>query len=144
VRWSERRSSFGFIEAVLYVSSSVRDTDFTAKLVGVAPNMRALLLNDGLLGARFREGLSKKTWMSPEGVYEVRIDLHATSNEYTKGHSNRLEVSSSNSPRNERTLNTGGNNFDESEGVVARNTVHRSARYPSHLLLPVVPGNPEP
>src|SRR5215510_6401552 len=111
------------MEAVLYVSSSVRDTDFTAKLVAVAPNMRALLLNDGLLGARLREG-SKKTWMSPAGVHGVRIDLHAMSNEFTKGHSTRLEVSSSNFPCNERTLNIGGNNFDESEGVVARNTVH--------------------
>jgi predicted acyl esterase len=61
-----------------------------------------------------------------------------------KGHSIRLEASSSNFPRNERNLTTGGNNFDESEGVVARNTVHRSARYPSHLLLPVVPRSPEP
>jgi predicted acyl esterase len=50
----------------------------------------------------------------------------------------RLEISSSNFPRWDRNLNTGGNNFDETEWVVARNTVHHSAAYPSRIVLPVI------
>jgi len=49
-----------------------------------------------------------------------------------------VEVSSSNFPRWSRNLNTGGNNFDETSWVVARNTVHHSTEYPSQILLPIV------
>jgi uncharacterized protein len=42
------------------------------------------------------------------------------------GHRLRIEVSSSNFPRFDRNLNTGGNNYDEVKGVVANNKVHHS------------------
>ena len=38
----------------------------------------------------------------------------------------------------ERNLNTGGNNFDESAGVVAHNQIHHSKKYPSVVRLPIV------
>ena len=50
----------------------------------------------------------------------------------------RIEVSSSNFPRFARNLNTGGNNFDEKEGVVAINTVHHAQQRPSRIVLPVI------
>jgi predicted acyl esterase len=50
-----------------------------------------------------------------------------------------VSVSSSSFPRWDRNLNTGGNNYDETEWLVARNVVHHSAQYPSHILLPVIP-----
>ena len=55
-------------------------------------------------------------------------------------------MSSSNFPRFDRNLNTGGNNFDEAKGVVARNVVHHSKQYPSSVTITVVkplPGNGE-
>ena len=55
------------------------------------------------------------------------------------GHRIRVDISSSNFPRWERNLNTGRNNYDESTWVVARNWVHHSAKYPSHVVLPVIP-----
>ena len=61
----------------------------------------------------------------------------STSN-FFKGHRIRIEVSSSNFPRFSRNLNTGGNNYDEKEGVIARNKIHHSRRYPSHIKLPIV------
>ena len=51
----------------------------------------------------------------------------------------RVEVSSSNFPRFDRNLNTGGNNYDETRGVVATNLIHHAAGRASHILLPVVP-----
>ena len=124
---------------VLYVSSSARDTDFTEKLVDVDPDGRAYNLQDGLLRARYREGYDKQVWMEDGKVYEVRIDLHATSNHFARGHRIRLEVSSSNFPRLDRHLNTGGSNYDETQWVVARNTIYHSQLYPSYVLLPIVP-----
>ena len=38
-----------------------------------------------------------------------------------------------------RNLNTGGNNYDETESVTAINTVHHSAEYPSQIMLSVRP-----
>ena len=129
----------GPLELVLYVSSSARDTDFTGKLVDVYPDGTAYNVQEGILRARYREGFDKKLWMKGGEVYEIRIDLQVTSNYFPPGHRIRLEVSSSNFPRFDRNLNTGGNQFEETEWAAATNTVHHSADYPSHLLLPVIP-----
>jgi uncharacterized protein len=129
----------GPLETVLYVSSSARDTDFTAKLVDVYPDGTAYNIQEAILRARYREGFQRAVWMEPGGVYRVRIDLKATSNYFGPGHRIRLEVSSSSFPRYDRNLNTGGNNYDETRWAVARNVVHHTAQYPSHLLLPVIP-----
>ena len=129
----------GPIEAVLYVSSSAKDTDFTAKLVDVYPDGTAYNVQEGILRARYREGLDRKVWMQPGEVYELRLDVHATSNYFGPGHRIRLQVSSSNFPRFDRNLNTGGNNYDETEWQIAQNTVHHSERYPSRIVLPVIP-----
>ena len=128
----------GFLEVVLYVSSDAKDTDFTAKLVDVYPDGRAFNLQEGAKRMRFREDLRRKVWMEDGEVYEIHLDLHATSNYFDKGHRVRLEGSSSNFPRWSRNLNTGGNNYDESEGRPANNTIHHSAEHPSHVILPVV------
>ncbi|MEN8164404.1 MAG: CocE/NonD family hydrolase [Acidobacteriota bacterium] len=130
----------GPIELVLYVGSSARDTDFTGKLIDVDEDGTAYNLQDGILRARYREGYEREVWMEEGEVYELRLDLHAISNYFAPGHRIRLEVSSSNFPGLDRNLNTGGNNYDETKWVVARNIVYHSARWPSHLVLPVVAG----
>jgi len=61
-----------------------------------------------------------------------------TSNYFAAGHRIRIEVSSSNFPRFDRNLNTGGKNYDETKGVVSRNAVHHSKQYPSEVKLTVV------
>ena len=71
-------------------------------------------------------------------VYKVDLTPMSTSNYFEKGHSIRIEISSSNFPRFARNLNTGGNNYDEKEGIIANNNVHHSAEYPSHIKLPMI------
>jgi hypothetical protein len=129
----------GPIEVVLYVSSSARDTDFTAKLVDVYPDGRAFNLREGIARARYREGFDRQLWMEAGGIYEVRVSLQVTGNYFAPGHRIRLEVSSSNFPRFERNLNTGGRNYDETEWVTATNAIHHDSLHPSHLILPVIP-----
>jgi len=131
----------GPLEVVLQVSSSALDTDFTAKLVDVYPDGRAFNIQEGALRMRYREGLAKKVLMNPGEIYEIRLDLHASSNYFSAGHRIRLEVSSSNFPRWERNLNTGGNNYDETEWQIATNRVHHSKNRLSYLLLPVIESN---
>jgi uncharacterized protein len=71
-------------------------------------------------------------------VYKVTLQPMNTSNYFEAGHRIHLEVSSSNFPRFDRNLNTGGKNYDESQGVVAHNAVHHSRQYPSELRMTVV------
>ncbi len=131
----------GPIAIVLYVSSSAKDTDFTSKLVDVYPDGTAYNIQQGIFRARYREGFTKKVWMEKGGVYKVQIDLDATSNTFKEGHRIRVQVSSSDFPLFERNLNTGGNNYDETEWLIAENTIHHSKQYPSHIVLPIIPEN---
>jgi predicted acyl esterase len=71
-------------------------------------------------------------------VYKVTLSPMTTSNYFEAGHRIRIEVSSSNFPRFDRNLNTGGRNWDESKGVVARNAIHHSRAYPSEVKITVV------
>jgi len=129
----------GPLEVKLVVGSSARDTDFTAKLVDVYPDGLAFNLQEGILRVRYREGFNKKVWMKPGAAYPLRIDLHATSNYFPPGHRIRLEITSSNFPRFDRNLNTGGNNYDETEPVVAENFLYHTRNRASYIMLPVVP-----
>jgi predicted acyl esterase len=76
--------------------------------------------------------------MEPGEIYELVVSPMSTSALIDQGHRLRIEVSSSNFPRFARNLNTGGKNWDETEGVVANNIVHHSAEYPSQIRLPVI------
>ncbi len=128
----------GTIEITLYVSSDARDTDFTVKLLDVYRDGRAYNLDETIQRARYREGYDQQVFMEEGRVYELAVSPMSTSNYFAAGHRIRIEVSSSNFPRFTRNLNTGGNNYDETEGVVAHNGVHHSRRYPSQIRLPVV------
>ncbi len=128
----------GSIEAQLFVGSDAKDTDFTIKLIDVYPDGRAYNLDETIQRARYREGYDKEVFMEEGEVYEINMTPMSTSNYFEKGHSIRIEISSSNFPRFTRNLNTGGNNFDEKEGVVANNQIHHSAKYPSQIRLPIM------
>lgn len=128
----------GFIESTLYLSSDVKDTDLTIKLIDVHPDGKAYNLDETIQRVRYREGYEKEVLMEKGKVYEVKLTPMSTSNYFAAGHRIRIEVSSSNFPRFERNLNTGGNNYDESTGVVATNTIHHSKKYPSVIRLPII------
>jgi len=127
----------GSIRAKLYVSSDARDTDFTVKLVDVYPDGTAYNVDDTILRARYREGYDREVFMAKGEVYELNPTPMSTSYEFQSGHRIRVEISSSKFPQYMRNLNTGGNNFDETEGVVAHSTVYHSTQYPSQVQLPV-------
>ncbi len=128
----------GLIECTLYISSDVKDTDFTLKILDVYPDGRAYNLDETIQRVRYREGYETEVFMEEGEVYKLEMTPLSTSNYFKKGHQIRIEVSSSNFPRFERNLNTGGNNYDESEGVTAHNQIHHSSKYPSQIRLPIV------
>lgn len=130
----------GNIHLKLYISSDAPDTDFTAKLVDVYPDGTAMILTSGILRARFHKSFYEENLLTPGNVYELDINLLATSNLFQPGHHIRLEVSSSNFPQFERNSNTGGVIADETSDQYRKavNTVYHSEKYPSHLILPII------
>ena len=134
----------------LWVSSTARDTDFTAKLLDVHPPSMAwpegfhMPLCDSILRARFREGYDKEVLMEPGALYEIVIELPPVSNLFKTGHRIRLDVASSNFPRFDVNPNTGELLGRHSGQIPARNTVYLDARHPSRISLPVVsPARPK-
>ena len=129
----------GSIEVTLYVSSDAKDTDFTVKLIDVDEQGRAWNLDETIQRMRYREGYDKPpVWMQPNQIYKVKFQPMTTSNYFAPGHRIRIEISSSNFPRFDRNLNTGGNNYDETKGVIAHNKVHHSKQYPAAITISVV------
>jgi hypothetical protein len=129
----------GPMTPTLYVSSDAKDTDFTVKILDVYPDGRAFNLDESIQRMRYRDGYDKPlAWMESGQIYKVTLQPLTTSNYFAAGHRLRIEVSSSNFPRFDRNLNTGGRNYDEAQGVVAHNAVHHSKQYPSALTVTVV------
>jgi putative CocE/NonD family hydrolase len=126
----------GAVSLVLKVSSSAKDTDFSAVLLEVDDQGRAINITRGIARARYREGLDRKVWMSPGGIYTLAIDLWFVSIRIPKGHRLRLHISSSQFPFFDRNLNTGGDNYTETRWVAAQNQVHHTNLHASYLSLP--------
>ena len=129
----------GPIKVVLYAATDCTDTDWTAKLVDVSPTGYAMNLCDGIIRARYRESLTDPKLLEPNKVYQYEIDLGVTGNVFRKGHSIRVEISSSNFPRFDRNLNTGHQLGMDDEMRPAHQTVYHTREYPSHIELPVIP-----
>lgn len=127
----------GEIEAHLWISSDAPDTDFTAKLMDVYPNGYAMILADGVLRARYREGFETAHFLKPGAVYPITVRLGATSNRFAAGHRIRLDVSSSNFPKIEPNPNTGEPIGAWTRQVKAHNAVYHDSKNASYLELPV-------
>ena len=129
----------GPVKLVLHASSSAVDTDFVAKLVDVYPDGRSINVAEGILRARYRNGLSAPELLEPGQAYEMEVDMIGTANLFQKGHRIRVHVTSSHFPQFSRNLNT-GEPFGTSKVMkVAEQTVYHTAERPSHILLPVIP-----
>jgi putative CocE/NonD family hydrolase len=125
----------GPVKAVLWVATSQRDTDFTAKLVDVFPDGYARNLTDGILRLRYRNSLERPEPVRPGEVYEITLDAGIASNEFLKGHRIRVEISSSNFPRFDRNPNTGAAIAGETRLVKANQTIYHDRQHPSRLVL---------
>ncbi|MES2618694.1 MAG: CocE/NonD family hydrolase [Bacteroidota bacterium] len=136
----------GQVTVHLKISSDKTDTDFDVRLTDVYPDGRSMLVNDGALRMRFRAGNTSSTvlLMTPNVVYDCDITLPNTAITFLKGHKIRLDVTSSNYPRFNRNVNTGGNmypgnNLDSLVNpVVAKNSVYTIPGQASYITMPLV------
>lgn len=141
---SEPYEATGRIKARLYVSSTCPDTDFTVKLTDVYPDGRSMLICDGILRMRNRNGCDHWEFMTPGLIYEVEVDLWSTSYIWNTGHRIRVAVSSSNYPRYLANPNTMDGMYQNTGYNVAQNTLYFDMDHPSCILLPRYTGNYAP
>ncbi|MEW6202475.1 MAG: CocE/NonD family hydrolase [bacterium] len=150
----------GHIVAKLLFTTDVVDTDFTVRLTDVYPDGRSMLLTDGIARASHRESDRYRVPLVPGELYELTVDMWATSIIINKGHSIRVIVAGSNFPRFDVNLHNGKyfdiqpNEIEDAikKGInsyikkpdlsadykVAHNTLYVSSEHPSHILLPIV------
>jgi len=79
-RFKEGMEVSGPITVTLYVSSDRKDTDFTVKVIDVAPDGTAYNLDETIQRVRYRDGYAKQVWMAPGKVYKVALTPMNTSN----------------------------------------------------------------
>ena len=128
----------GPVNAVVYATSSAKNTDFTAKLVDVYPDGRAIRICEGIIRADRRDPSSPPSNIEPGKIYQYKIDLWATSNVFKKDHKIRVEISSSNFPRFDRNLNTGNYFATDTTFIKAEQAIYHNAEYPSAIILPII------
>jgi hypothetical protein len=132
----------GRVRARLWVRSDAPDTDWVARLCDVYPDGRSINISEGQLRARFRNGFDRETFLEPDTIYSLELDLWSTSIVFNRGHRLRVHVTSSSAPGYDSNPNTGVAFRAGTEQRAARNALHVDREHPSHLLLPVAQGRP--
>jgi putative CocE/NonD family hydrolase len=130
----------GPITAVLYAASSAVDTDFTVAVIDVFEDGTANQIQDGIVRARFRDGMDAPSPIEPDEIVRYEIDLFATSYVLRRGHRLQVDVSSSCFDRYDRNPNTGDAYGEATAPVVAEQAVHHAPARASHVVLPVIAG----
>lgn len=131
----------GPLFATLFVGSDAIDTDFMVRISDVYPTGEARLLQDNAVRMRWRQGGLTPVYMNKGEVYEVTLTLWNTSYIMAPGHALRVAITSSNNPRFDINRNNGillANRTSTDVNITAVNTIFHSAKYPSHVTLPVV------
>ena len=131
----------GPLSVVLHAATSAADTDWTAKLVDVHPDGTALNVADGIIRARYRDGVEAPRLPGPGQPQEYTISLVATSQVFKAGHAIRVDIASSNFPRFDRNPGNGTLSAAATEAdlTVQQQTVFHDAGRPSRIVLPVIP-----
>jgi putative CocE/NonD family hydrolase len=129
----------GQVTMKLFAATDGPDTDWMIKLIDVAPDGYAMPISEGILRAKFREGLDKIKLLTPNEVYEYEIAMTPTANVFLPGHRIRVDITSSNFPQFSKNPNTGAALGKETETRVAQQTIYHGGARLSHIILPVVP-----
>ena len=139
---TERVEFIGNPKLVLYAASDARDTDFTAKLIDVYPDQRAVRLGTlpcGVLRGPFRNGYGEPQFLEAGKVEKYEIPLWDLAHTFLPGHPDPDRGVQLRLPVRGAYQNTGNPIATDTEWKVAHQTIHHDQQYPSHLLLPVMP-----
>lgn len=134
---SEDVELVGNARVVLYVSTDAPDTDFTVKMVDHYPDGRVFNLQDGVVRMRYRDSIENPSLVEPGRIYRIELEMRPIAYRFREGHRIQFHISSSNFPRLARNLNTGKNEYNDSEIFVATNRVYLGGNTSSYVELPI-------
>lgn len=141
----------GDLLAVRYASTDVKDTDWWVHVSDVDERGRSNRLTLGALRARFR-GLEDPRYRgrgsnfereallsgnSADGV-KYEIGVKGVANTFKNGHRIRIAIMNAMDNYTFSNSDTVGDGGLVTETMVGNIAVHHSARYPSHVVLPVL------
>lgn len=127
----------GEVSALLYAEADAKDFDLCVKLLDRHPNGRTIVLCDGVVRARFRDGWERPAPVVPGQVNAYRVDLWHLGHVVRTGHAVRLEVASGALGRIDINPCTGGDLATDTDRRPANILLHHAQAYPSQVLLPV-------
>ncbi len=128
----------GPITVHLYATTDVPDTDFGARFCDVYPDGRSMLMNEGMVKARYRESIEKENFIEPHKIYEYEIDLWDTALVIAPGHRIRITIISASNPRYEPNPNTGEPFRQHTRTLKATQQIYHDKDHASYVLLPFV------
>jgi len=141
----------GEVVAHLYASTTGSDADWVVKLIDVYPEEwpqawdmagYELMVSNEVFRGRYRKSFEKPAPIVPGAALDYTFSLHTQNYTFLKGHRVMVQVQSSWFPLIDRNPQTFVPNIFFAKATdfrAATHRIHRSARYPSHVTLPVVP-----
>jgi len=88
----------GYPQAILHLAVTTDVATVVTRLVDVAPDGTAALVTKGVLNLTHRDSHERPTPVVPDQVYQVALDLDATSWRFAPGHRIRLSVAGADFP----------------------------------------------
>jgi putative CocE/NonD family hydrolase len=134
----------------IFASTSGSDADWIIKLIDVYPENYPesqkmggyqLMIASDVFRGRFRNSYSIPEPVKPDEVNEYKIDLHAVNHVFKKGHKIMVQIQSTWFPiidRNPQKYIPNIFEAEESDFIVTKQKIYRSAKFPSHIELPVL------
>jgi uncharacterized protein len=139
----------GDVKADLFAATTGSDTDWIVKLIDVYPDGSTvdagyqLMVAEEILRGRYRNSFTTPEPVKPGEVVEYKWNLHGIDHTFLKGHRMMVEVQSSWFPLYDRNPQTYVPNIMSAPADAYQAetvSIYGSAKYPSHLDLPVADG----
>ncbi|HEY4354399.1 MAG TPA: CocE/NonD family hydrolase [Acidobacteriaceae bacterium] len=137
----------GDVTADIFAATTGSDTDWVVKLIDVTPDTATdgkagyqLMIADEIFRGRYRNSLTNPEPVKPGEVNEYKWSLHAVDHTFLKGHRIMVEVQSSWFPlydRNPQTFVPNIMSAPASAYQAETLTIYGSAKFPSHLEIPL-------
>jgi putative CocE/NonD family hydrolase len=131
----------GPVETEIHLSADAPDVDLWVKLEDVAPDGTAWNLSSpgtDVLRASERDGKEGEL-LKPGEIATIRLPNLRTGNRFAKGHRVRVVLCGSFLPAFSRNPQTGESEAKSAAMRRAVVSIHHDARYPSRIVLPVLP-----
>jgi putative CocE/NonD family hydrolase len=140
----------GEVVARLFASTTGSDADWIVKLIDVYPEQYPtnwvlagyeLMVSNEVFRGRYRAGFEKPQPITPGAVLEYAFSLHTQDYTFLRGHRIMVQIQSTWFPIIDRNPQTFVPNIFEAKADdfrIATQSIYRSARYPSHVVLPIV------